>query len=111
MTINGEGIDQDTWRSEEVVAAFAAVVEETATKVLVEWERDGDRHQGRVVALPPVQSRLTYREGVVEGLDEELLNNEDDDGDGLIDEDTHHPLDGKKWPIILGGAGFGLTAY
>ena len=111
MTINGEGIDQDTWRSEEVVAAFAAVVEETATKVLVEWERDGDRHEGWGVAAPPAQSGLTYRAGVVEGLDEELLNNEDDDGDGLIDEDTHHPLDGKKWPIILGGAGFGLTAY
>ena len=111
MTINGEGIDQDTWRSEEVVAAFAAVVEETATKVLVEWERDGDRHEGRVTATPPVQLGLTYREGAVEGLDEELINNEDDDGDGLIDEDTHHPLDGKKWPIILGGAGFGLVAY
>ena len=111
MTINGEGIDQDTWRSEEVVAAFAAVVEETATKVLVEWERDGARHEGWGVAAPPAQSGLTYRAGVVEGLDEELLNNRDDDGDGLIDEDTHHPLDGKKWPIILGGAGFGLTAY
>ena len=111
MTINGEGIDQDTWRSEEVVAAFTAVVEETATKVLVEWERDGDRHEGWVTATPPVQLGLIYREGVVEGLDEELLNNRDDDGDGLIDEDTHHPLDGKKWPIILGGAGFGLTAY
>ena len=111
MTINGQGIDQDTWRSEEVVAAFAAVVEETATKVLVEWERDGDRHEGWVTATPPVQLGLTYREGAVEGRDEELLNNRDDDGDGLIDEDTHHPLDGKKWPIILGGAGFGLTAY
>ena len=111
VTINGEGIDQDTWRSEEVVAAFAAVVEETTTAVLVEWERDGDRHQGRVITVPPVQSGLTYRAGAVEGLDEELLNNSDDDGDGLIDEDTYHPLDGKKWPIILGGAGFGLTAY
>ena len=111
VTINGQGIDQDTWRSEEVVAAFTAVVEETATAVLVEWERDGDRHQGRVITAPPVQAGLTYRAGIVEGLDEELINNLDDDGDGLIDEDTYHPLDGKKWPIILGAAGFGLTAY
>lgn len=111
MTINGQGIDQDTWQSEVVVAAFAAVVEETATAVLVEWERDGDKHQGRVITAPPAQSGLTYREGVVEGLDEELVNNKDDDGDGLIDEDTDHPLGGKKWPIILGAAGFGLTAY
>lgn len=110
-TINGRGIDEDTWRSEEVVAAFAAVVEETATGVLVEWERDGDRREGWVAAASLVQPGLIYREGAVEGLDEELVNNKDDDGDGLIDEDTHHPLDGKKWPIIIGAAGFGLAAY
>ena len=108
MTINGRGIDEDTWRNEEVVAAFARVVEETATGVLVEWERDGDRREGWVAAAP---SGLTYRAGAVEGLDEELVNNKDDDGDGLIDEDTHHPLGGKKWPIIVGAAGFGLAAY
>jgi hypothetical protein len=44
-------------------------------------------------------------------IDEERVNGKDDDGDGRIDEDIHHPLDGKKWPIILFGAGFGLTAY
>ena len=108
-TINGRGIDEDTWRSEEVIAAFAAVVEETATGVQVEWERDGDRREGWVAAA--VRPGLTYREGAVEGLDEELVNNKDDDGDGLIDEDTHHPLGGKKWPIIIGAAGFGLAAY
>jgi hypothetical protein len=108
MTINGRGIDEDTWSSEEVVAAFAAVVEETATEMLVAWERDGDRHEG---VVPFAQPGLTYRAGAIEGRDEELVNNEDDDGDGLIDEDTHHPLDGKKWPIILGGAGFCLVTY
>lgn len=108
-TINGRGIDEDTWRNEEVIAAFAAVVEETATGVFVEWERDGDRREGWVAAAPP--PGLTYRAGAVEGLDEELVNNKDDDGDGLIDEDTHHPLGGKKWPIIAGAAGFGLAAY
>ena len=111
VTINGQSIDQDTWRSEEVVAAFNAVVEETATTVLAEWERDGDRLQGLVANASSLPLGLTYRAGAVEGLDEELLNNRDDDGDGLIDEDTHHPLDGEKWPIILGGAGFGLVAY
>ena len=111
MTINGRGIDEDTWLSEEVVAAFTQVVEETATSVLVEWERDGDRHEGRVVAALAVPPGLTYREGAIEGLDEELVNNKDDDGDGLIDEDTHHPLGGRKWPIILGATGFGLVAY
>ena len=54
---------------------------------------------------------MTYREGAIEGIDEELVNNKDDDGDGLIDEDTQHPLDGRKWPIIVGAAGFGLAAY
>lgn len=111
MTINGRGIDQDAWRSEEVVAAFAGVVEETAIAVLVEWERDGDRHEGLVAAAPPVQPGLTYRAGAIEGIDEELVNNKDDDGDGLIDEDTHHPLGGRKWPIIIGAASFGLAAY
>ena len=33
------------------------------------------------------------------------------DGDGVVDEDFHHPLQGRKWPIIAFGAGFGLTAY
>ena len=111
MTINGRGIDQDRWRGEAVAAAFAEVVEETATTVLVEWERDGDRLKGSVADASSLPLGLTYRAGAIEGLDEELVNNKDDDGDGLIDEDTHHPLDGSKWPIILGGAGFGLTAY
>ena len=108
LAINGRGIDEDTWRSEEVVAAFTRIVEETETAVLVEWERDGDRHEG---VMPFAQPGLTYREGVIEGLDEELVNNKDDDGDGLIDEDTDHPLGGRKWPIIIGAASFGLAAY
>ena len=111
MTINGQGIDQDTWQSEAVMAAFAAVVEETATTVLVEWERDGDRLQGLVADASSLPLGLTYREGAIEGIDEELVNNRDDDGDGLIDEDTHHPLGGRKWPIIAGAAAFGLVAY
>ena len=44
-------------------------------------------------------------------IDEELKNFADDDGDDLIDEDLSHPLDGWKWPIMLFGAGFGLTMY
>ena len=44
-------------------------------------------------------------------VDEELYNLKDDDGDGVADEDFHHPLDGWKWPIMLGGAGFGLLMY
>ena len=111
MTINGRSIDEDTWRSEEVVTTFTRLVEETSTAVLVEWERDGDRHQGLVAAALSGQPGLTYRAGAIEGLDEELVNNKDDDGDGLIDEDTYHPLDGRKWPIIMGAAGFGLVAY
>ncbi len=111
MAINGQSIEQDTWRSEEVRAAFSAVVEETATTVLVEWERDGDRLRGWVADASSRPLGLTYRAGAIEGIDEELVNNRDDDGDGLIDEDTHHPLGGKKWPIIMGAAGFGLAAY
>ena len=111
MTINGQGIAQDMWQSEVVVAAFAAVVEETATTVLVEWERDGDRLQGLVADASSLPLGLTYREGAIEGIDEELVNNRDDDGDGLIDEDTRHPLGGRKWPIIAGAAAFGLVAY
>ena len=45
-------------------------------------------------------------------VDEELLNGRDDDGDGTVDEnDIYHPLDGRKWPIIAFGAGFGLCVY
>ncbi|MEE3234526.1 MAG: hypothetical protein VX294_10195 [Candidatus Latescibacterota bacterium] len=44
-------------------------------------------------------------------VDEEVVNGKDDDGDGKIDEDIHHPLSGKKWPIIAFGAGFGIFGY
>ena len=45
-------------------------------------------------------------------VDEEVKNGKDDDGDGTVDEnDFHHPLEGKKWKIILIGTGFGLIAY
>ena len=45
-------------------------------------------------------------------IDEELINGRDDDGDGVIDEkDIYHPLDGRKWPIIAFGAGFGIVVY
>ena len=44
-------------------------------------------------------------------IDEEVVNGKDDDGDGKIDEDIHHPLSGKKWPIIAFGAGFGILGY
>ena len=64
-----------------------------------------------MAAAPPLEPGLTYRAGAIEGLDEELVNNKDDDGDGLIDEDTHHPLGGRKWPIIIGAASYGLVAY
>lgn len=43
--------------------------------------------------------------------DEELINGRDDDGDGRVDEDFSHPTDGKKWPFIAIGLGFGLVAY
>ena len=44
-------------------------------------------------------------------VDEEWFNLKDDDGDGVADEDFSHPLDGWKWPIMIGGAGFGLVMY
>lgn len=43
--------------------------------------------------------------------DEEVLNQKDDDGDGAIDEDLHHPLGGLKWPIMIVGLVFGLGLY
>ena len=45
-------------------------------------------------------------------IDEEFKNGIDDDGDGVTDEmDIDHPLGGKKWPISLFAAAFGLIAY
>ena len=45
-------------------------------------------------------------------VDEELKNGKDDDGDGITDEsDMRHPFDGRKWPISVFAAGFGLVAY
>jgi hypothetical protein len=44
-------------------------------------------------------------------VDEEYYNHKDDDGDALIDEDCHHPLEGRKWPLAVFGAVFGLGFY
>ncbi|MBT4501658.1 MAG: hypothetical protein HOC74_28270, partial [Gemmatimonadetes bacterium] len=54
-------------------------------------------------------------DGIDEDLDgqtdEEYRNFKDDDGDGAIDEDIHHPLQGRKWPIAIFGLIFGLGFY
>ena len=79
----------------------------------------GDFYQGS--AERPMFSQIYWedlrstgdgRDDDLDGLaDEERLNQKDDDGDGAIDEDVHHPLRGEKWPIIGIGAGFGLVLY
>jgi len=52
------------------------------------------------------------RDDDLDGLiDEEYLNQKDDDGDGSIDEDLHHPLGGRKWPIMAFGLGFAIMLY
>ena len=52
------------------------------------------------------------RDNDFDGLaDEERLNQKDDDGDGAVDEDVHHPLGGEKWPLIGIGAAFALLLY
>jgi hypothetical protein len=52
------------------------------------------------------------RDDDLDGLiDEEYLNQKDDDGDGAIDEDIHHPLKGRKWPIMAFGLGFAIMLY
>ena len=111
LSINGLEIAEDLWRSEQVAAAISQILRETGQQCLVEWERGDEHLSGRLPFADNRPMGLTYVDGVVEGIDEEVLNNVDDDGDGLVDEDIGHPTDGKKWPIILFGAGFGLTAY
>ncbi|MDP6985330.1 MAG: hypothetical protein QGG05_19800, partial [Candidatus Latescibacteria bacterium] len=52
------------------------------------------------------------RDDDLDGLiDEEYLNQKDDDGDGEVDEDVHHPLRGRKWPILALGLGFAIALY
>ena len=111
LSVNGSGIEEELWQQQEVAAAFAVVAAQTQERVRVVWEREGESLEAWVPAGSAGELGLSFRAGAVEGIDEELLNNIDDDGDDLIDEDVHHPSDGKKWPIILFGAGFGLSAY
>ena len=111
LSINGVGLPPEIWRNEDVVAAIAQILRDTREHALIEWERDGEHYAGRLPISANGQMGVTYKNGAIEGIDEELLNGIDDDGDDLIDEDVAHPTDGKKWPIILFGAGFGLTAY
>ncbi|HIF07857.1 MAG TPA: hypothetical protein EYQ64_13180 [Gemmatimonadetes bacterium] len=44
-------------------------------------------------------------------IDEEYLNQKDDDANGYIDEDLHHPMRGEKWPILVLAAVFGLAFH
>jgi hypothetical protein len=111
LSINGVGLQPEIWRNEDVVPAIVQILRDTRQHALIEWERDGEHFAGRLPVSANGQMGVTYKKGAIEGIDEELLNGIDDDGDELIDEDVAHPIDGKKWPIILFGAGFGLTAY
>ncbi len=111
LAVNGEKISDDLWRSEEVVSAIEDLVQQTATQVRFEWEREGELRNGLVDLGQVSELGLSYTPGDTTGIDEELPNMLDDDGDGLIDEDIGHPIDGKKWKIILFGASFGLGAY
>ena len=69
---------------------------------------------------------MLFEAGAVQGVDEELINGRDDDGDGRVDEDNRMPwpIDvqpgtdsyereggGHKWRIIAGGAIIGVFFY
>ena len=111
LSVNGEGVPEELWRSEDVASAVERIVQQSATQVHIEWEREGDRLSGELDWQQISDMGLSYTSGDTTGIDEELPNLIDDDGDGYIDEDIGHPIDGKKWKIIIFGACFGLGAY
>jgi len=109
--INGAHIRTDGAKRDELDAFVTNEINSWRDSLYIEYERDGEIITKKVAAARGGGLEVSLVAGQISGIDEELHNLIDDDGDGRIDEDTYHPLDGKKWPIILFGAGFGLVAY
>lgn len=110
-SINGREIQPGTWKPMEVRRAIEELIEDSADSLLVELESKGERISRKIAWSRDLALGVEFMPGAEHGVDEELANGIDDDGDGRIDEDIDHPSGGKKWPIIVFGAGFGLTAY
>ncbi len=121
QAVNGLALDTDDAERDQLEDFVFNTINSWRDSVYIEYERDGDLIGEKVANLGGQQFGLVVQAGQIVGVDEELHNLKDDDGDGLVDEDIRHPLkgwelfgqdlDGQKWPIILFGATFGIVGY
>tara|TARA_Y100000588_G_scaffold211751_1_gene225882 strand:- start:1674 stop:2405 length:732 start_codon:yes stop_codon:yes gene_type:complete len=115
LAINGVEIGQKEWDEERVVEQLDALVHSTGDSLAIVYERDEELVFRNVAFARGEDIGIVFRQGKIQGIDEELINGEDDDGDGRIDEDFYHPLDdgdgGEKWKVIVFGTVFGLVGY
>jgi len=115
LAINGVELHQIEWDEERLEQEIDALVHSTRDSLALVFEREEDILYRQVAFARGEDVGMAFRAGKVQGIDEELINGEDDDGDGRIDEDFYHPLDdgdgGEKWKVIVFGAAFGLTGY
>jgi hypothetical protein len=109
--VGGRTVQPDSWEPAEVKQAVERLIRDSADSLIVEVERNGERIPLKMAWHPGMSLGARFAAGAVHGIDEEKVNGKDDDGDGLVDEDIYHPLDGRKWPIIVIGAIFSLVGY
>jgi hypothetical protein len=109
--LEGERLVIAEWRSETVDRLVRERLRSAVDSLRFDYIQDNDLVRQRVALNGETHLGMALRQGDHVGIDEELPNGYDDDFDGSIDEDIHHPLDGLKWPIIVFGATFGVVAY
>ena len=115
IAINGELVEAREWDEDHLEQQIDAFINSTGDSLTIALARDGEEYIQKVAFSRGENLALQFRPGAVHGVDEELINGLDDDGDGRVDEDFYHPLDdgdgGEKWKIIVFGAAFGVSGY
>ncbi|NKB67232.1 MAG: hypothetical protein GKR89_09235 [Candidatus Latescibacteria bacterium] len=111
VAFNGEPLLGQGQDSASVYLRLERMVRFAADSLLVSFARDGQIQSVKIPYEAGDGLGATLTKGALLGIDEELKNDIDDDGDGLIDEDLYHPLGGQKWKIMAIGTAWGLGGY
>ena len=111
LAVGGERLIMPEWVQGDIDRLLRERLRAAEDSLRFEFVSGGDLVRQRVALKGEEDLGLAVSQGAWGGVDEELPNGYDDDFDGKIDEDIYHPLDGRKWPIIVFGAGFGLVGY
>ena len=111
VSINGERLFGEGQDSTAVTLRLERIVGRSADSLIVDFERDGEILTRKIAFDAGEALGAILSQGALLGIDEELKNDVDDDGDGLVDEDLYHPIGGKKWKIMAMGTAWGVGGY